>query len=96
MIVTDGPAAAHAVTSTGLWKLVPAALAKITTPVGAGDSFLAGLLHALVSGMPMEDSFRLALGASASDCLSLGAGVVKRSECARFAGEAIVRKETAK
>lgn len=90
VFVTDGPFKAYAVTKEDLWILFPVKIGKITSPVGAGDSFMAGFLHSYLRKMTLEDSFRLALGTAASDCLSVGAGMVKRFQCLKFARRAKV------
>ncbi|MBI4755151.1 MAG: hypothetical protein HY778_06985 [Betaproteobacteria bacterium] len=60
MVVTDGAAGARAVSATQ--SLTAAAqLVQTVDTTGAGDAFAAGLVHGLVSHLPMSDA--LALGA---------------------------------
>ena len=48
VVVTDGAAGAHAVTSAGQVWSVPGRQVDVVDTVGAGDAFMAGLINALV------------------------------------------------
>ena len=91
MLVTDGPFATYAVTPENLWKFHPPDI-EVVTPVGAGDSFMAGLIYGHVSGFSRQESARMALGCAASDCLSLGAGIIIKKECRRYAAQAHLQR----
>jgi fructokinase len=47
VVVTKGKAGAVAVTASGLWVEVPSAATVVVDTVGAGDSFMAGIIWAL-------------------------------------------------
>ncbi|NLO91222.1 MAG: 1-phosphofructokinase family hexose kinase [Elusimicrobia bacterium] len=80
VLVTDGPYATYAATPQNLWKFLPPDI-KVVSPVGAGDSFMAGLIGGQAHGAPRQACVRMALGCAASDCLSLGAGIITKKQC---------------
>ncbi|HAN04576.1 MAG TPA: hypothetical protein DCW72_08325 [Elusimicrobia bacterium] len=92
LIVTDGPDHAYAASPFGLWRVTPPRLRRLTSAVGAGDSFMAGFLFGFINGFDFERTLRLAAGAAASDCLSLGAGFIDRAQALDYASRAAVRK----
>ncbi|HNW43496.1 MAG TPA: PfkB family carbohydrate kinase [Elusimicrobiales bacterium] len=92
LIVTGGAAPAYAASPFGLWRITPPRLARLKSPVGAGDSFMAGFVCGFVRGYDFERTLRLAGGAAASDCLSLGAGFIDRAEALAFSRKVLVKK----
>lgn len=56
----------------------PAFAVSEKTGVGAGDSFLAGLVFGLAERRPLEDSLRLALACGAAAVQSVGTAAVRR------------------
>lgn len=58
---------------------LPAIAVSEKTGVGAGDSFLAGLVFALAQGRPLQDSLRLALACGAAAVQSIGTAAVSRA-----------------
>ena len=91
-IVTDGPSHTCAVSAFGLWRVSPPRLAGVKSPTGAGDSFMAGFLYGFLGGWDFERSLKLGCGAAASDCLSLGAGLIKGRQALAYAEKARVEK----
>ncbi|MFA5160719.1 MAG: hexose kinase [Elusimicrobiales bacterium] len=91
IVVTDGPHPGWAVTPQKLWRFRPPEI-KPLSAVGAGDSFMAGLICGFARGAGRQECLRLALGAAASDCLSLGAGIISRKQCLYFARHAALEK----
>ncbi|PIU19805.1 MAG: hypothetical protein COT18_05665 [Elusimicrobia bacterium CG08_land_8_20_14_0_20_59_10] len=85
LIVTDGPAHTYAVSPFGLWRMTPPRLARLKSPTGAGDSFMAGFLYGFLKGYNFERTLKFASGAAASDCLSLGAGLINGAQALGFA-----------
>ncbi len=92
LIVTGGPEPAYAATPAGLWRITPPRLPRLQSPVGAGDSFMAGLVFGFVNGYDFERTLGLAGGAAASDCLTLGAGSIGRAQALAFARKVVVTK----
>jgi tagatose 6-phosphate kinase len=86
LIVTAGPRLTLAVSQFGLWEVRPVPLKRIASPVGAGDSFMGGFVCGFMKGLAFEENLRLASGCAASDCRSLGAGLISRREAETFAG----------
>jgi tagatose 6-phosphate kinase len=85
LIVTDGPRATLAVSQFGLWEARPVPLGRVVSPVGAGDSFMAGFISGFMKGLAFEANLKLASGCAASDCLTLGAGRISRRKAEVFA-----------
>lgn len=92
LIVTDGPSPAYAASPFGLWRITPPRLSRLRSAVGAGDSFMAGFLFGFLNNYAFERALKLAAGAAASDCLSLGAGLISRGEALSYAERAAVEK----
>ncbi|MDD4004626.1 MAG: hexose kinase [Elusimicrobiaceae bacterium] len=84
IMVTDGPGPTLAVSDGQLWKFCPPPV-TVVTPVGAGDSCMAGLLYSFAAGKTRRKCAEFALGAAASDCLSLGAGIIDAKQCQSLA-----------
>ena len=59
-VVTEGAAGARACSATEVIA-APAERVVAVDTTGAGDAFAAGLVHALISGMPMPDALALAV-----------------------------------
>jgi len=92
LIVTDGPGPAYAASPFGLWRVRPPHLARLKSAVGAGDSFMAGFLFGFLNGYDFGRTLKMAAGAAASDCLSLGAGFINREQALSYARKARVEK----
>ncbi len=60
--------------------------------VGAGDSFLAGLIWRLSSGASREDAFRLAVAAGAAALINPGTELCRMEDVERLAAEVTVEK----
>ena len=86
LIVTSGSRPTLAVSQFGLWEARPVPLRRLASPVGAGDSFMAGFLYGFMKGLFFENNLKLAAGCAASDCLTLGAGRISRGQAEAFAG----------
>ncbi len=92
LIVTDGPSHSYAASPFGLWSIKPPRLSGLKSPTGAGDSFMAGFLFGFLKGFDFERTLKLAAGAAASDCLTLGAGLVRRAQALALAQKTAVKK----
>jgi fructose-1-phosphate kinase PfkB-like protein len=62
--------------------------AKGPYPVGSGDAFLGGLVHALARGDEWRDAVALALGAAAANAEMPGAGRLGAARAVELAGRA--------
>jgi 6-phosphofructokinase 2 len=67
----------------------PAIPVEACSAVGAGDSFLAGMVYGFATGRGGEDSFRLGLGAGAAAVLSCGSELCKPEDLQRLVGNAL-------
>ena len=85
LIVTNGPHATLAVSQFGLWAARPVPLKRVESAVGAGDSFMAGFISGFMRGLAFEANLKLATGCAASDCRTLGAGIISRGEAEALA-----------
>ena len=85
LIVTNGPHSTLAVSQFGLWAARSVPLKRIESPVGAGDSFMAGFISGFMRGLAFEANLKLATGCAASDCLTLAAGRISRGKAEALA-----------
>jgi 6-phosphofructokinase 2 len=60
---------------------------EVKSASGAGDSFLAGMVHALAIGWRPEDAFRLGVAAGTAAVLSIGTQLCRRVDVDRLYGE---------
>lgn len=71
------------VTATGAWRAHAPNIQAVST-VGAGDSFLGGLISALVADAKMADALREAVAASAAAVLAPGTALCSRKDVERI------------
>lgn len=69
--LTLGDQGALLVTATKAWRARAMSLNVVST-VGAGDSFLGGMVATLAAGRPMEQAFRVAVAAGGAAVMSAG------------------------
>jgi 6-phosphofructokinase 2 len=69
--LTLGDQGALLVTANKAWRAQPLAVEVVST-VGAGDSFLGGLVATLAAGKTMEEAFRVAVAAGGAAVMSAG------------------------
>lgn len=62
----------------------PALDLKVKSAVGAGDSFIGGLILGLARGWPLRDACRLGMAASAATLLTPGTELCRREDTERF------------
>jgi fructose-1-phosphate kinase PfkB-like protein len=62
-------------------KVVPPRV-RVATPVGAGDTFLAGLAHSILKGEEPERSLAYAAAVATASCRVVGAGVFRPKDAA--------------
>jgi 6-phosphofructokinase 2 len=73
--------------------VLPAVPVKACSAVGAGDSFLAGMVHGFAIGREAEQAFRVGLAAGAAAVLSCGSDLAKPEDLERLVGEALSGEE---
>ena len=77
------------VTRDGAWRAAPVPV-QIASTVGAGDSFLGGMIWALVDGQTLPDAFRYAAAAGAAALLSSGTELSHAADIRRLLPEVSV------
>ena len=81
--LTLGEDGALLVTATQAWRARPMRIEMVST-VGAGDSFLGGLVAALAAGKPMPEAFRLAVAAGSAAAMSPGTELCRAEDVKRL------------
>ncbi|MGH6726082.1 MAG: 1-phosphofructokinase family hexose kinase [Pseudolabrys sp.] len=81
--LTLGENGAMLVTADRAWRAAPLAIDPVST-VGAGDSFLGGLVAALAGGKPLAEAFRVAIAAASAAVLMPGTGLCQPGEVERL------------
>lgn len=78
-----GEQGALLVTADGAWR-AQALSVPVASTIGAGDSFVAGLVFGLAQGRPPERAFAQALATSAAALLSQGTSLADAADVARL------------
>jgi 6-phosphofructokinase 2 len=81
--LTLGEEGALLVTATQAWRAQPMAI-EVVSAVGAGDSFVGGMVAALASGQALEQAFRVAVAAASAAVLSPGTGLSNEEDIKRL------------
>lgn len=81
--LTLGEQGAILVTADQAYRSQPLAIEPVST-VGAGDSFLGGLVSALASGKTLPDAFRVAVAAGSAAVLSPGTELCREEDVLRL------------
>jgi 6-phosphofructokinase 2 len=72
--LTLGDQGALLVTAERAWRALPLQIEAVST-VGAGDSFLGGLVAALAGGKAVDEAFRVAVAAASAAVMTPGTGL---------------------
>lgn len=83
VIVTMGDAGSVCVTAERAWH-VPRLEVPAVNTAGAGDAFGAGLLKALLDGLPLEEAMRWGTAAATANVLTLGTAQCHREDVLRL------------
>lgn len=81
--LTLGEEGAMLVTADRAWRASALPIRPVSS-VGAGDSFLGGMIHALANDLPLEDAFRLGVAAGSAALLSRGTTLCEATETRRL------------
>ena len=81
--LTLGDQGSLLVTAERAWRALPLKIEAVST-VGAGDSFLGGLVAALAAGKPLEDAFRVAVAAASAAVRMPGTGLCQPEDVNRL------------
>jgi 6-phosphofructokinase 2 len=81
--LTLGDQGALLVTDKKIWRAQPMKI-EVASTVGAGDSFLGGMVAALAAGKPLEEAFRVAVAASTAAVMSPGTELSHEADVKRL------------
>jgi 6-phosphofructokinase 2 len=81
--LTLGDQGALLVTDNKVWRAQPMKI-EVASTVGAGDSFLGGMVAALAAGKPLEEAFRVAMAASTAAVMSPGTELSHEADVKRL------------
>jgi 6-phosphofructokinase 2 len=81
--VSMGHQGALLASASGILRL-PAIPVEARSSVGAGDSFLAAMVHSLVQAWPIEDALRLGISAGAAAVLTPGSNLARTGDIQRL------------
>ena len=84
--LTLGEDGALLITADGAWRAEPMKIEVVST-VGAGDSFLGGLVAAVAAGAPLERAFRMAVAAGSAAVMSPGTELCHEVDVKRLLDE---------
>ena len=57
---------------------------EVASTVGAGDSFVGGMVAALAAGKPLDEAFRVAMAASTAAVMSPGTELSREADVKRL------------
>jgi len=89
--LTLGEQGALLVTAERAWRALPLPIEAVST-VGAGDSFLGGLVAALAKGKPLDKAFEVAVAAASAAVLMPGTGLCQPEDVQRLLPEVRIRE----
>jgi len=88
--LTLGDQGALLVTRDGVWR-APGLDVKPVSAVGAGDSFLGGMVAAIAAGEPLEEAFRMGVAAGSAAVMSPGTELCHEADVKRLLEEVKIR-----
>ena len=83
MALTLGEKGALLVTAKRVWKAKPLDI-EVVSAVGAGDSFVGGMVSALAAGKPIEEAFRIGVAAGSAAVMSPGTELCSEADVKRL------------
>jgi len=89
--LTLGEGGALLVTANRAWRAAPMRL-EVASTVGAGDSFLGGLMAALADGASLPDAFRMAVAAGSAAVMSPGTELCREDDVRRLIVDVEIRE----
>lgn len=91
-IVTDKGDKTIAVFNGRILRVFPPKMEGIISGVGAGDSFMAGLVWSKIQGFDESYSLKLATAFASSDLLTAGAGSITKKDVRRYLNRVVVEE----
>lgn len=92
--LTLGDKGALLVTAKHVWKAKPLDI-EVVSAVGAGDSFLGGMVSALAAGKPIEEAFRTGVAAGSAAVTSPGTELCSEADVKRLLPQVQIEEITA-
>lgn len=89
--LTLGDKGALLVTVKRVWKAQPLDI-EVASAVGAGDSFLGGMVSALAAGLPIEEAFRTGIAAATAAVMSPGTELCSEEDVKRLLPRVEIRE----
>ena len=89
--LTLGHLGALLVTRDALWSAAPLDI-PVASAVGAGDSFVGGLVWGLQQGQPLEQAFAWGIAAGSAALLSVGTGLCSLDDIRRLQPQVAIRQ----
>ena len=89
--LTLGEDGALLVTADRVWRAQPMRIEAVST-VGAGDSFLGGLVASLAGGKAPEQAFRVAMAAASAAVMSPGTELCREEDVVRLMAQVAIRE----
>jgi 6-phosphofructokinase 2 len=89
--VTMGDEGAVLASASG-WEFLPAPKVEVLSASGAGDSFVAGMVHGLAAGKTLSDAFALGVAAGSAAVLTLGTRLCTRADTERLYAEVLAAR----
>jgi 1-phosphofructokinase family hexose kinase len=91
VVVTLGKDGAVLVNELEAWLAAPPEQ-PIVSPIGSGDSFLAGLVISTINGLPIPETLRLAVAAGTANAMITGAGKFSMVDFDNIASQVTLQK----
>ena len=85
-----GEQGAMLVSATQAWR-APSLQVDVQTTIGAGDSFVGGMVWALSQGLPLEEAFRYAMASSAAALLAPGTPLCQPEDVQRLLPQVVLQ-----
>jgi 6-phosphofructokinase 2 len=89
--LTLGEDGALLVTADGAWRSEPMPIEVVST-VGAGDSFLGGMVAAIAAGKPLDEAFRMGVAAGAAAVMTPGTELCHEADVKRLLKDVRIRE----
>lgn len=89
--LTLGHLGALLVTRDAMWRAAPLDI-PVASAVGAGDSFVGGLVWALQQGQPLDQAFSWGIAAGSATLLSAGTALCKPDDVRRLQAQVVVQR----
>jgi 6-phosphofructokinase 2 len=87
--LTLGADGALLITARRVWRSAPMKI-EVVSAVGAGDSFLGGMVAALAAGKPIDEAFRVGVAAGSAAVMSPGTELCRPEEIERLLPDVMI------